>query len=268
VQLDNYILSVTPQDFDLCIPEQSIEPLDDQLTLNDALQHPGWTTAMNDELHSIAKNQTYDLVELSLGKRPISAKWVFKTKPGINGQSPRLKARLVARGFEQRHGIDFDEVFAPIVKWSTIRTLAARSALHNHPIHHLDVRTAFLYGTLEDEVYMVQPPGFSAPGREHLVWKLKRALYGLRQSPRRWYNRIDTYLRSISMTRSTSDYNMYHVGTGTQKIILVVYVDDLFITGVDDARISWLKGKLKTEFDITDLGQVTRYLGVEFRKHS
>jgi hypothetical protein len=175
---------------------------------------------------------------------------------------------LVARGFEQRHGIDFDEVFAPIVKWSTIRTLAACSALHNHPIHHLDVRTAFLYGTLEDEVYMVQPPGISAPGREHLVWKLKRALYDLRQSPRHWYNRIDTYLRSIGMTRSTSDYNMYHVGTGTQKIILVVYVDDLFITGVDDARISWLKGKLKTEFDITDLGQVTRYLGVEFRKHS
>jgi predicted nucleotidyltransferase len=155
VRLDDYVLSVTPQDFNLCIAEYPIDqPTDDQLTVHEALRHSGWHNAMKDELLSIRKNQTYDLVVLPPGKHPISSKWVFKTKLGINGQPPRLKARLVARGFEQRHGIDFDEVFAPVVKWSTIKTLAARFALYNHKIHHHDVRTAFLYGTLEDEVYM------------------------------------------------------------------------------------------------------------------
>jgi hypothetical protein len=139
---------------------------------------------MKDELLSIRKNQTYDLVVLPPRKRPISSKWVFKTKPGINGQPPRLKAKLVALGFDQRHGIDFDEVFAPVVKWSTIRTLATCFALYIHEIHHLDVRTTFLYRTLEDEVYMAQPLGFSTQGQKNLVWKLKRALYGLCQSPR------------------------------------------------------------------------------------
>jgi hypothetical protein len=268
VRLDNYIILVIPDDHDICLVELYVEPPSEPLSLDAALQHPGWTAAMHDELLSIRKNHTYDLVKLPPGKRPISSKWVFKTKPGLNGSLPRLKARLVARGFQQCQGTDFDEVFAPVVKWSTIRTLAARSALKQHPIHHLDVRTAFLYGILEEEVYMDQPPGFIRHGQEHLVWKLNRALYGLRQSPRRWYERINSYLTSIGMTRSGSDYNMYHIGEGHNKIVLVVYVDDLFITGGNNRMVSWLKQQLKNEFDITDLGPVTRYLGVDFQQHN
>jgi hypothetical protein len=105
---------------------------------------------MNAEMDSILKNQTYDLVELPLGKKPITTKWVYKTKIGLRRDLPWLKARLVARGFEQRYGIDFDETFAQVAKWSTIRTLTASATLHGHQIHHLDVKTAFLYGVFKE----------------------------------------------------------------------------------------------------------------------
>jgi hypothetical protein len=268
VRLNDYVLSVIPEGPDLSLPEHPIKPPIDQISLEKALQHQGWTAAMKDELLFIRKNHTYDLVPLLSGKCTISSKWVFKTQPGVNGQPPCLKARLVACGFEQRHGIDFDEVFAPVVKWSTIKTLAARSVLRQHQIHYLGVRTVFLYGILHDEVYMEQPLDFTSKRNDNLVWKLNCALHGLRQSPHHWYECINSYLTSIGMTRSNSDYNIYHIGTGHNKIILVVYVDNLFITSGDKRKISWLKQQLKKEFDITDLGPVTKYLGVEFQQHS
>jgi hypothetical protein len=160
--------------------------------------------------------------------------------------------------------VDFDEVFSPVVKWSTIRTLATRAAQKHHEIHHLDVKTAFLCGHLHDEVYMDQPAGYEQLSQEHLVCKLQKALYGLRQSPRMWYNKIDSFLKSIGMTRSHSDYNMYHIGQGDNKIILVVYIDGLFITKGAKSKITWLKQKLKDEFDMSDLGLVKQYLEVEF----
>jgi hypothetical protein len=256
VRLEDYILSVTPEDFDICVAEMSPDSISDNITFEEASRHSGWTQLMNEEIESIQKNQTWDLTALPPGRKTISAKWVFKTKPGIIGSAPRLKARLVACGFEQRHGIDFDEVFAPVVKWSTIRTLVARAVQLKHEIHHMDVKTTFLYGVLKDEVYMDQPLGYTVPGSEHLVCKLNKALYGLRQSPRMWYERISTFLKSIHMQQSTSDPNL----------IIVVYVDDLFITGADETKIAWLKKKLNMEFDMTDLGPIQRYLGVEFTR--
>jgi hypothetical protein len=201
------------------------------------------------------------------GKKAITTKWVYKTKPSLNGAPPRLKARLVARGFEQRFGIDFKETFAPVVKWSTICALTAYAAQLNHEIHHLDVKTAFLYGLIKEEVFMQQPQGYEIPGQPPLVCQLNRALYGLRQSPRMWYERINTFLLSLGMTRSSCDHNMYYIGEGTKKIILVLYVDDLFITGGDHTTVTWLKSALHRQFDMTDLGPVTRYLGVEFQRH-
>lgn len=265
IKLDDYILAVTPENFDLCLTESSPDLISDNINFKQATTHPGWVAAMRDELNSIYQNETWDLVPLPPGKKPISSKWVYKTKPALPGAAPRLKARLVARGFEQRQGIDFDEVFAPVVKWSTIRTLTARAAQLRQPIHHLDIKTAFLYGNLEEEVYMQQPEGFIKPGTEHLVCKLKKALYGLRQSPRAWYERIYQYLLSKGFKRSCSDQNMFSKGKGLNKILLVIYVDDLFITGGKHKDIRWLKRELNKEFDITDLGLVTRYLGVEFK---
>jgi hypothetical protein len=267
IMLDDYVLTISHEDFDVCLAEPSLEPLGDNLTYAQTRTHFGWRTAMDDEMQSIHKNKTWALVPLPPGKCTITAKWVYKTKPSLHGAAPRLKARLVARGFERRFGIDFEETFAPVVKWSTIRALTTRAAQFSYEIHHLNVKTAFLYGLIKEEVFMQQPQGYALPGHEHLVCRLNRALYGLRQSPRMWYERINTFLLSLGMTWSTCDHNMYHIGTGANKIILVLYIDDLFIMGGATKTITWLKSELHHQFDMTDLGPITRYLGVEFQRH-
>ena len=266
IRLDDYVLSISIDDFDVCLADMAPTLPNDTITFSQAAQHSGWRHAMEDEIQSIHKNQTWNLVPLPPNKKAITSKWIFKTKPGLNGAPERLKARLVAHGFEQRYSVDFEETFAPVIKWSTIRALTARAAQLKHEIHHLDVKTAFLYEKITDEIYMAQPFGFTLPGQEHLVCKMNRALYGLRQSPRMWYERIDTYLRSLGLTRSTSDYNMYYLGAGIDRLVLVLYVDDLFLSGGNPQQIQWLKTQLHAQFDMTDLGYVSRYLGVEFRR--
>ena len=160
VKLDDNILTLDIEDFETCLATTTHDANNDNIMLQKALQHPGWTKAMKDELESINRNDTWDLLPLSTSKHPISASWVFKTRPRLGNQPPRLKARLFARGFEQKCGTDYDEVFAPVVKWSTIRTLTATAASMQQNIYHLDVKTTFLYGHLSDEVYLEQPPGF------------------------------------------------------------------------------------------------------------
>jgi len=146
----------------------------------EASMHDGWMNAMQSEIDSINRNGTWQLVDLPVGKRSISARWVYKIKPALDGKPDKLKARLVARGFEQKAGVDFEETFAPVVKWSTVRSLVALAAQSGWKILHLDVKTAFLNRDLREEVFMEQPEGFHVPGQETKVCKLIRALYGLR----------------------------------------------------------------------------------------
>jgi hypothetical protein len=154
-----------------------------------------WLIAMNDEFESLQRNSTWDLVELPEGKRPLKCKWIYKKKDGIFGVEPtRWKARLVVKGFEQREGIDFNEVFSHVVRHSSIWVMLAIVALFDLELEQLYVKTAFLHGELDEEIYMTQPKGFSAPGQEHLVCHLKKSLYGLKQAPRQWYKRFDSCL--------------------------------------------------------------------------
>jgi hypothetical protein len=153
-----------------------------------------WLIAMNDEFESLQRNSTWDLVELPAGKRPLKCKWIYK-KDDISGVEPtRWKARLVVKGFEQRESIDFNEVFSPVVRHSSIRVMLAIVALFDLELEQLDVKTAFLHGDLDEEIYMTQPKGFFAPGQEHLVCHLKKSLYGLKQAPRQWYKRFDSFM--------------------------------------------------------------------------
>jgi hypothetical protein len=220
---------------------------------------------MKDEMTSIWSNETWTLAPLSPGTKAITYKWIFKLKPAQGTQPPRKKARLVARGFEQRRGIDFSETFAVVIKWATIRTAVALAATKRWNIYHMDVRTAFLNGLLKETVFMRQPPGFAQPGQEKLVCKLQKSLYGLKQSPRAWYEKIDTVLKKLGLQRSTSDGNMYFMHKDGDTLILMLYVDDLFIIGSSDRLISWLKTFLHKEFNMTDLGMVKRYLGISFK---
>ena len=236
------------------------EPLTYQQAHNDY----NWKTAMEAEIASINNNSTWTLVELPPGKKAISSRWIYKLKPGSKGSSPRYKARLVARGFEQKDGIDFFDTFAPVVRWETIRILLAIATHLNWPVHQLDVLTAFLNGILQEDVYMNQPLGFVQKGAERLVCKLHKSLYGLRQSPRAWYARLHTALLAWGLTQSHSDPNLYFSHVGNHTIALLVYVDDILITGSHFTLIAQLKQHLHNNFKTNDLGPIHRYLGVQF----
>lgn len=164
---------------------------------NEAKELDVWIEACKDEIFSIEKNDTWDLVELPAGVKPIGLKWVFKIKRNADGSISKYKARLVEKGYVQRHGIDYDEVFATVARIETIRVIIALAASKGWEVHHLDVKTAFLNGELREEVYVVQPEGFVVKGQEHKVYKLKRALYGLRQAPRAWNIKLNQILRAL-----------------------------------------------------------------------
>jgi histone deacetylase 1/2 len=242
------------------LPEDQAE----HLTFQDANLDPHWHKAMQDEIASIHINQTWTLVPLPLNKKAITSRWIYKLKPGVNGGTTRYKARLVARGFEQKFGIDFMDTFAPVVRWEMIRILIAIAVHLNWPIHQLDVLTAFLNGILEEEVYMYQPQGFIQPGTQHLVCRLHKALYGLRQSPRAWYARQHAALLSWHLIQSQNDPNLYFAHVGTDTVALLVYVDDIILTGSNPHLISTLKDQLHQAFKTSDIGPIQRYLGVDF----
>ena len=143
-------------------------------------------TAMKEEMKSVQENDVWDLVELPKDRKAVGSKWVFKVKTASDGSIERYKARLVAQGFSQKYGLDYDETFSPVVRPESIRTVIALAVKKGLKLHQMDVTTAFLNGELEEEVYMKQPEGFVADGQEHLVCKLRKSIYGLKQSPRCW----------------------------------------------------------------------------------
>ena len=251
-------LQSAPVTLDDSVPEDSAE----SLTFDQASLHSHWRTAMHAEIDSIHSNRTWTLVPLPTGKKAISSKWVYKVKPGTSTHPTRYKARLVARGFEQRD--DFLETFAPVVRWETIRLLVAIAVHLNWPIHQLDVLTAFLNGLLKEDVYMYQPPRFVVAGAEHLVCKLHKALYGLKQSPRAWYARLHAALIAWKLIQSSSDPNLYYAHIGSDTVALLVYVDDILLTGSSPTLIAQLKTHLHQTFKTNDLGPIRRYLGVQF----
>jgi hypothetical protein len=203
---------------------------------------------MQSEYDSIIQNGTWELQHLPAGKRALTTRWIYKIKPGLPGHPPQYKARLVARGYEQRHGMDFWETFAPMVKWETIRLVVAIAAHRRWKIRHLDVQTAFLNSILRDKVYIQQPQGFEQPGAAHLVCRLKQAFYGLRQSPRAWYSCINLALCQKGLTRSQADSNLYFYQRGPHLLILILYMDDLLVTSSDSDLMQQLITSLMVSF--------------------
>lgn len=260
--LENYDLTIY-DNADICYVE-STEPATDKIDFKTAQAHSLWSKAMTEEFDSLMKMHTWDLVELPPGRRPISSKWTYKVKPTARPTHARLKARLVARGLEQRYGIDFKETFAPVVRWSTLRALIALATTLNWPIQHMDVVTAFLNGLLKEDIYMQQPMGYAAEGKEHLVCKLRRSIYGLKQSPREWYIEVDTHLRSTGWIKSEADPNLYYLKDSDTLTILLLYVDDLLLLGNSTTNISEVKALLSAKYQMKDLGPIARYLGMEF----
>ncbi|CAA7059093.1 unnamed protein product [Microthlaspi erraticum] len=186
-----------------------------------------WMRACEDEISSIEKNNTWDLVELPYGAKPIGLKWVFKLKRNSDGSINKYKSRLVAKGYVQRYGIDFEEVFAPVARLETIRFLISLAATSGWEIYHLDVKTAFLHGELKETVYVKQPVGFEVKGREGKVYKLNKALYGLRQAPRAWNHKLNQILMELRFAKCSKEPSVYRKVSGDNLLLIAVYVDDL-----------------------------------------
>ncbi|RVW85438.1 Retrovirus-related Pol polyprotein from transposon RE1 [Vitis vinifera] len=188
---------------------------------------------------------------------------------GPDGQVDRLKARLVAKGYTQVYGSDYGDTFSPVAKIASVRLLISMAAMCSWPLYQLDIKNVFLHGDLAEEVYMEQPPGFVAQGESGLVCRLRRSLYGLKQSPRAWFSRFSSVVQEFGMLRSTADHSVfYHHNSLGQCIYLVVYVDDIVITGSDQDGIQKLKQHLFTHFQTKDLGKLKYFLGIEIAQSS
>lgn len=167
-----------------------------------------WVDACKDEIFSIEKNNTWELVDLPVGIKPIDLKWVFKIKRNADGSISKYKARLVAKGYVQRHGVDYDEVFAPIACIETICLVIAIAASQKWEIHHLDVKTVFLHGELREEVFVTQSEGFQVACKERKAYKLKKALYGLKQTHRSWNTKLNKIIREFKFQRCSKEPSM------------------------------------------------------------
>ena len=225
-----------------------------------ASQDPNWVLAMTKELQALAANDTWLLVDLPKGKKPIGSKWVYKVKLKSDGTLERYKARLVAKGFNQREGIDFQETFSPVIKMATVRCLLALAAYHKWDIQ-LNINNASLHGDLVEEVFMKVPEGL--PNPDNKVCLLKKSIYGLKQASRQWFAKLVHELLSQGFTQSLNDYSLFLKHNNGLLTLAAVYVDDIILTGNDLPSIHQLKAHLHTTFSIKDLGKMHYFLGIE-----
>jgi ATP-binding cassette subfamily B (MDR/TAP) protein 1 len=172
----------------------------------EATDAASWQLVMESEMNSIQENETWDLVKLPRNRKALPCKWVYRLKQVSYSSSPKYKVRIIAKGFRHEYGVDFNEVFSPVVKMTTLRFLLGEVALEDFELLKLDVKTAFLHGDLDEEIYMEQPQGFTSLGCEHLVCRLRKSLYGLKQAPRQWYRKFDDFVRSIGFLRWDEDH--------------------------------------------------------------
>lgn len=235
-------------------------------TFKEAQSDSNWQQAMQDELEALHKTYTWDLVDLPTDKVAIDCKWVYKSKTRSDGSIERYKARLVAKCYHQEYGIDYEETFAPVARLTSVRSLLAIAAAKHWQLFQMDVKNAFLNGDLQEEVYMKPPPGYAHPPQK--VCRLRRALYGLKQAPRAWFAKFSSTVRRFGFRSSPHDNALFIRNTSKGSVILLLYVDDMIITGDDSDGIQDLKHSLSKEFEMKDLGKLNYFLGLEVTSNS
>ncbi|PKU67006.1 Retrovirus-related Pol polyprotein from transposon TNT 1-94 [Dendrobium catenatum] len=230
---------------------------------NTAAKHLEWRTAMNNELYALQKNGTWTLVQPPPNSLILGCKWTYRIKKHADGTIAKHKARLVAQGNNQEYGLDYTETFSSVAKLPTIRVLLT-VALHNDwTVHQMDVANAFLHGNLTETVYMAQPKGFVDPSNPDHVCYLHKAIYGLKQAPRQWYNTFTSYLVSIGFSHSAADPSLLHYKHDTIQFFLLMYVDDILISGNNPKEISSIIARLSQQFSMKDLGVANDFLGIK-----
>ncbi|POM80428.1 Integrase catalytic core protein [Phytophthora palmivora] len=220
-----------------------------------------WRKAAKSEYKSLMDNKTWVLVPRPKGRKILRSRWVFVVKYTGTGEIDRFKARLEIKGFLQEFGIDYNEIFSPVIRMEVLRLLLTIAALLDLEIHQMDVKTAFLNGFLEEEIYMAQPEGFTTPGQEDLVCKLIKSLYGLKQAPRVWYQTLSDFLVKLGFSKLIKDSCVFIRTIDGVTCYIAVYVDVLLIIAPTRALVSELNLALKKRFSMTDLGEVKYLLG-------
>ena len=196
-----------------------------------------WKTAIQEELNAHNKNNTWIYVDRNNNMNIIGCKWVFKIKRDMNGNIQKYKARLVAKGYNQEYGIDYDETFAPVLKYKSLRLLLALSTIYNTELEQLDIKTAFLNATINEDIYIESPEGMDTNGQ---VLKLNKALYGIKQAPKAWNDNINDYLYSLGFKACNKDTCIYvKMSKHNNNIILAVFVDDILVSYTTENEDEW-----------------------------
>uniref|UniRef100_A0A2N9J0P4 Cysteine-rich receptor-like protein kinase 10 n=1 Tax=Fagus sylvatica TaxID=28930 RepID=A0A2N9J0P4_FAGSY len=224
---------------------------------------PEWREAMASEFAALHRQKTWSLVPSCPDHNIIGCRWVYKIKRNTDGSVSRYKARLVAKGFHQQAGVDFDETFSPVVKPPTVRIILSLAAQNQWSLRQLDVSNAFLHGLLKENVYMTQPIGFIDSAKPSHVCQLHKSLYGLKQAPRAWFERFTSHLLTLGFSASVADASLFILHHGSTTVYLLLYVDDIIITGNNPTAISDIITQLSNAFELKDLGPLRYFLGLQ-----
>lgn len=231
-----------------------------------ALGESSWVEAMQDELLQFKLQKVWVLCDLPDGMKVIGTKWVFRNKKDERGIVVRNKARLVAQGYTQEEGIDYEEVFAPVARIEAIRLFLAYASFMGFTVYQMDVKSAFLYGTIDEEVYVSQPPGFEDPHHPHKVYKVVKALYGLHQAPRKWYETLANYLLNNGFHRGKIDQTLFIKKDKGDILLVQVYVDDIIFGSTKQEMCKEFEKLMKDEFQMSSMGELTFFLGLQVQQ--
>ncbi|GJW70189.1 putative ribonuclease H-like domain-containing protein [Tanacetum coccineum] len=227
-----------------------------------ALKDPSWIEAMQEELLQFKLQEVWTLVDLPNGKRAIGTKWVFRNKKDERGIVIKNKARLVAQGYTQEEWIEYDEVFAPVARIEAIRLFLAYASFKDFVVYQMDVNSAFLYGKIEKEIYVCQPPGFEDPDFPDIVYKVEKALYGLHQAPRAWYEALSTYLLDNGFQRGKIDKTLFIRRDKGDILLVQVYVDDIIFGSTKKSLCTEFEKMMHKKFQMSSMGELTFFLGL------
>jgi hypothetical protein len=242
----------------------------DPQTVQEALSSNGdeWRKAMQEEWESLARKGVLSLVDLPENKKAIKCKWVFKRKVNAAGEMERFKARLVAKGYSQKYGVDYNETFSPVVSYPALRLLIALSVELDLNITHLDVTAAFLNGDLKESIYIEQPEGFIIKGAESKVYALHKAIYGLKQASKVWYDKCRSIFKGLGFKNLSTESCIYVKGIGPDVCIIAVYVDDFLVFCKSDDTVNELVSSLKKHFELKNRGEAKSVLGMRLTRTS
>ena len=256
------------QDHYVCSTQFDVEEPETYARTMQGPNAPQWAQAIEEELDQLNKNKTWILTpknEIQPGHRALGGKWVYKVKQDVNGDIAQFKARWVVKGYLQQFGVDFDQTFAAVVKPMEFRVFFAIAAYYDLDIDQMDVKTAFLYGLIDQLIYVEIPKGTETEANKNMVCRLLKALYGLKQSPRLWYERLSGFLlEKLGLARIHADHSIFIIKADLNGPIMSTFVDDIKIMGIKGSGfIKRVKAELAAAFSMVDMGPISFYLGLK-----